>query len=56
MVPFSPTMILTIIGVIATISLGVAVIIIVLKTKYPGKLTFIKEDCLSLFDDIAKIC
>ncbi len=46
--------ILGILGIVATIVFGVWGIIIVVRRKYPGQLTYIKESNIGLFDSIVK--
>jgi hypothetical protein len=48
------SIIIGIISVIATVVFGIWGIILVVRRKYPGKITFIQEDSLSLFNDIVK--
>lgn len=48
------TTLFTILGILATIVFGTIAIVLTLKRKYPGHITFIKEDCISLFHDITK--
>lgn len=49
----NPT-ILAIISITATVVLGVWGIYIMVKRKYPGQITFVRESCLGLFDSIVK--
>jgi hypothetical protein len=46
--------ILTIVGLIATVALGSFSIYLVLRRRYPGRITFIKESSIGLFDSIVK--
>jgi hypothetical protein len=46
--------ILGVLGIVATIVLGVWGIIIAVRRRYPGQLTYIKEPYIELFDSIVK--
>ncbi len=46
--------ILAIIGIAATVVLGLCGIYVAVKRKYPGEITFVQESCLGLFDSIVK--
>jgi hypothetical protein len=46
--------ILAVISIAATIVLGVWGIYLMIKRKYPGQITFVRESCLGLFDSIVK--
>jgi hypothetical protein len=46
--------ILTIIGIAATIIFGIWGIIIVVRRRYPGEITYVKEAYIGLFDSIVK--
>lgn len=48
------TTILAIISITATIILGLWGIYLMVKRKYPGEITFVRESCLGLFDSIIK--
>lgn len=42
------------VGIIVTICFGVWGIIVIVQSRYPGRITFIREECISLFLDIVK--
>ena len=46
--------ILAVLGIVATIIFGVWGIIIVIRRRYPGQLTYVKESYIGLFDSIVK--
>lgn len=48
------SLVLSIIGLIATIVFGFLSIVLFRRKKYPGKLTLVKQSVLGLFNDIAK--
>ena len=48
------SLLVTILGIIATVILGTWSIILFFRTKYPGKITFYIEDIIGLFDSIVK--
>ena len=50
----NPTTILAIIGTLATIVLGGWGIYLAVKRRYPGRITFIIEDSIGLFDSIVR--
>ena len=41
-------------GIIATVFFGIWGIIVIFKSRYPGRITFVREECISLFRDIVK--
>jgi hypothetical protein len=45
---------LAVIGVIATVVLGVWSVSLAIKRRYPGQITFFTDDSISLFDDIVR--
>lgn len=45
---------LAVIGVIATVVLGVWSVSLAIKRRYPGHITFFADDSISLFDDIVR--
>jgi len=50
----SPT-ILAIIGIVATIAIGAYGIFVAIKSqKYPGRITFVRESCIGLFDSLVR--
>lgn len=46
--------ILTILGIMATLAFGVWGIIIVIRHRYPGQLTYVKESNIAPFDSIVR--
>lgn len=48
------SLILAVIGILLTIIFGVIGIILVRRKKYPGKITFIKQSSINLFNNIVK--
>ena len=49
----NPT-VLAVISIAATVVLGIWGIFLMIKRKYPGQITFVRESCLGLFDSIVK--
>lgn len=45
---------LTIIGIVATVLFGIWSLVIVIRRRYPGEITFLIENCIGLFDTIVK--
>lgn len=50
----SPSTILAIIGTLATVVLGTFSIYLAIKRRYPGRITFVVEDSIGLFDSIVR--
>jgi hypothetical protein len=48
------TILLAALGIVATVILGVWALIIALRHRYPGRITFVKEQTIALFDEIAR--
>ena len=46
----NPSIMLTIFGLAATLILGGGSIYLVVKRRYPGRITFIREASIGLFD------
>ena len=45
---------LSITGAIATVAFGGASLVLAFRAFYPGRVTFIQETCIGLFDSIVK--
>jgi len=45
---------LTVLGIAITLLVGAPALYLIIKHKYPGQITFLKESCIPLFDSIVK--
>lgn len=48
------TLVFSVLGIVATVVFGLLGIKVAIKWKYPGKITFLKEDVIDLYNSVVK--
>jgi len=48
------SIILAVLGIVATVLFGIWAVHVVIRRRYPGEITFVVNDCIGLFDTIVK--